>query len=172
MPMTTQTHTYIRVRITEQCQRPDCTCSGNAWQHLTDWDNSSGQMVQLRHSLAMKQCLPLYTHAFLFFFQDSHSYRIMPLCREKKGRHPGLRSMGNLLAVRVSHSSDCWINGTIKARGVFVLSAKKLGADFPLTWSIPLHNVQRKKKQKRNARELYDVTLCAWIPLSAQLVHK
>lgn len=109
-------------------------------------------MVQLRHSLAMKQCLPSL-HPCLPFFQDSHSCRIMPLCREKNGRHPGLRSMGNLLAVSVSHSSNCWINGTIKASGVFVLSANKLGADFPLTWFIPLHNVQRKKKQKNKTKE-------------------
>lgn len=67
--------------------------------------------------------------------------------------------MGNLLAVRVSRTSDCWINGTIKALGVFVSSAKKLKVDFLLTWSIPLHK-EKKKTQWRNARELYEVTLC------------
>lgn len=130
--------------VCEQCQRLHCTCSAR--------DNSCGHMVQLRHSSAMKRCLSPF-HPHLPFFQDSHSCRIMPLFGEKKGRHPGLRPMGNLLAVRVSRSSDCWINGTIKALGVFLSSAKKLRADFPLTWSIPLHNVERTKKRYRRGMQ-------------------
>lgn len=108
-------------------------------------------MIQQRHSLAMKQCLPPL-HPCLPFFQDSCTCRIMPLYGEKKDRHPGLRSIRNLLAVRVSRSSDCWINGTIKAQGVFVLSAGKLRVDFSLTWSIPLHNVERKKNTEEECK--------------------
>lgn len=95
----------------------------------------------------MKQCLSPFTPKIPGFplLQDHATLR----GGGKKSRHThtGLRFMGNLLAVRVSRSSDCWINGTIKAQDVFVLSAEKLEADSSLTWSIPLHSVERKENR-------------------------